>query len=194
MNYARGEAGLFVNLTSNTEGSGDVNRSASLFLFPALPWNLFRRNSFSSELKLQFRQPHELCWIFLDKNTEWSKPGRERQIHVNAYIWNLEKWYRLTYFQGRNRDADVGMDPWTWGGEGWTGRLGLTYRHCHVWNRQLVGTRRLAQRAQLGGLWWPRGTGWDGGWVGGREAQEGGGIYMHITDSLHCTTKTNTSL
>ena len=22
-------------------------------------------------------------------------------------MWNLEKWYRRTYFQGRNRDADV---------------------------------------------------------------------------------------
>ena len=22
-------------------------------------------------------------------------------------MWNLEKWYRLTYLQGRNRDTDV---------------------------------------------------------------------------------------
>ena len=22
-------------------------------------------------------------------------------------MWNLEKWYRWTYLQGRNRDADV---------------------------------------------------------------------------------------
>ena len=26
--------------------------------------------------------------------TEWSKSGREKQIlYINAYIWNLEKWY-----------------------------------------------------------------------------------------------------
>ena len=26
--------------------------------------------------------------------TEWSKSERERQIsHINAYIWNLGKWY-----------------------------------------------------------------------------------------------------
>ena len=25
----------------------------------------------------------------------------------NAYMWNLEKWYRWTYFQGRNRDPDI---------------------------------------------------------------------------------------
>ena len=28
-------------------------------------------------------------------------------MHVNAYMWNLEKWYRRTYFQDRNRDTDV---------------------------------------------------------------------------------------
>ena len=22
-------------------------------------------------------------------------------------MWNLEKWYRWTYFQGRNRDTDI---------------------------------------------------------------------------------------
>ena len=22
-------------------------------------------------------------------------------------MWNLEKWFRRTYFQGRNRDADI---------------------------------------------------------------------------------------
>ena len=34
-----------------------------------------------------------------------------------------------------------------------------------------------------------------GGWRwGGREAQEGGDIYMHIADSLRCTAETNTTL
>ena len=27
--------------------------------------------------------------------------------YINAYRWNLEKWYWSTYLQGRNRDADV---------------------------------------------------------------------------------------
>ena len=32
----------------------------------------------------------------------------EKQIsYINTYMWNLEKWYRLTYFKGRNKDADV---------------------------------------------------------------------------------------
>ena len=34
--------------------------------------------------------------------------------------------------------------------------------------------------------------GWDGG--GGKETQEGGDVGIHIADSLHCTTETNTTL
>ena len=26
---------------------------------------------------------------------------------MNAYMWNLEKWYRRTYSQVRNREADI---------------------------------------------------------------------------------------
>ena len=39
---------------------------------------------------------------------EWGKSEREKQIsYINTYIWNLERWYRWTYLQGRNRDADI---------------------------------------------------------------------------------------
>ena len=35
---------------------------------------------------------------------EWSKSEREKQIlHINTYTWNLEKWYKWTYLQSRNR-------------------------------------------------------------------------------------------
>ena len=37
-----------------------------------------------------------------------SKSEKEKQIlYINAYMWNLEKWYRWTYLQSRNRDTDV---------------------------------------------------------------------------------------
>ena len=42
-----------------------------------------------------------------DYHTEWSKSEREKQMCINAYLWNLEKWYRWTYLQGRNRDVDI---------------------------------------------------------------------------------------
>ena len=38
--------------------------------------------------------------------TEWRKSERKINI-INAYIWNLEKWYWWIYLQGRNRDADA---------------------------------------------------------------------------------------
>ena len=41
-------------------------------------------------------------------HTEWSKSEREKQISsINAYMWNLEKLYRWSYLQGRNRDPDA---------------------------------------------------------------------------------------
>ena len=59
--------------------------------------------------------------------TEWSKSEREKQIlYISAYMWNLEKWYRWTYLQGRNRDADRERICGHSGekkGMGWVGRL-----------------------------------------------------------------------
>ena len=70
-------------------------------------------------------------------HTEWSKSEWEKQIsYINAYMWNLEKWYRWTALQGRNGDTDVEnkrMDTKVGkvaGGVvlmGSIGRLGLTY-------------------------------------------------------------------
>ena len=38
--------------------------------------------------------------------TEWSESEREKQIlDINAYIWNLERWYWWTYLQGSNGDT-----------------------------------------------------------------------------------------
>ena len=57
-------------------------------------------------------------------HTEWSKPERGKQISCNnAYMQNLEKWYRWSYLQSRNRDTDVEnkcMDTKVgWGGRYW---------------------------------------------------------------------------
>ena len=39
---------------------------------------------------------------------EWSKSERGNQTsHINAYMWNLGKWYRWPYLQNRNRGTDV---------------------------------------------------------------------------------------
>ena len=99
--------------------------------------------------------------------TEWSKSEREEQIlYINAYIWNLEKWYQWTYLQGRNRDADrdnrlVGTaEEGEGGGNGQSGTE--TCRH-RMWNRRPMGSRRITQGAQQGALWQPAGGGGGGG-------------------------------
>ena len=58
--------------------------------------------------------------------TEWSKSEREKQtLFINAYIWDLEKWYRWTHLmQGRNRDTDIEKghaDTEGWGRREWDG-------------------------------------------------------------------------
>ena len=43
-----------------------------------------------------------------DCHTEWSYFKREKQTsYINAYMCYLEKCYRWSYLQNRNRDADV---------------------------------------------------------------------------------------
>ena len=67
--------------------------------------------------------------------SEVSQKQKNKYRILIQYMWNLEKWYRWTSLQGRNRDTDVEskrMD--TKGGNrgqgvGWIGRLALTYIH-----------------------------------------------------------------
>ena len=41
-------------------------------------------------------------------HTEWNKSEREKQMsYINALMWNLEKRYRWSYLQNRNRDTDI---------------------------------------------------------------------------------------
>ena len=70
---------------------------------------------------------HKACY------TEWSQSEREKQIScINAYIWNLEKWYWWTYMQSRNRDADIDnrlVDAQGKKRVGWTERVALKHIH-----------------------------------------------------------------
>ena len=43
-----------------------------------------------------------------DYHTKWRKSDRERQIsHDITYMWNLNKLYKGTYLQNRNRLTDI---------------------------------------------------------------------------------------
>ena len=48
-------------------------------------------------------------WVNLEAiiQSEVDDEEKKQIIHINAYKWNLERWYWLTYWQGRNRDADM---------------------------------------------------------------------------------------
>ena len=88
--------------------------------------------------------------------------GRNLFILINAYMWNLEKWYNWTCLQSRNGDTDVENKRTDAKGEegvGWSGRLGLTYIHYYVWNGWPMRTYCVAQGTLLSALWWP---GWEG--------------------------------
>ena len=68
-----------------------------------------------------------ITWTEMDKTracyTEWRKSDREKQIlYINAYTWNLEKWYWWTYLQGRKRDINIenGLVDTVRGGAGGT--------------------------------------------------------------------------
>ena len=75
-----------------------------------------------------------------DCHAEWSKSEREKQIsYINAYMWNLEKWYRWTSLQGRNRDIDIEnkhMDTKGGRGSGMNWEIGIDiYTLKYVYNR-----------------------------------------------------------
>ena len=54
----------------------------------------------------------------------------------NTYMWYLEKWFRWTYLQGRNRDTHWKNDIWTqWvegreGGKNWDSSIGIYTLPC----------------------------------------------------------------
>ena len=53
-----------------------------------------------------------VSWSEVDKPRscyiEWSKSEKENEMsYINAYSWDLEKWYWWPYLQERNRDADI---------------------------------------------------------------------------------------
>ena len=52
------------------------------------------------------------CWVELSQT--------EKQIpYINAFIWNLEKWYRWTHLQSRNTDVEKKLMDIKGEGGGW---------------------------------------------------------------------------
>ena len=62
----------------------------------------------------QFTNSWQIDWvenmkcIHLKKSSAPKRSKPEKQIlYLNTHMWNLEKWYRWSYFQSRNRATDI---------------------------------------------------------------------------------------
>ena len=112
-------------------------------------------------------------------HTEWSKSEREKQIlYINADMWNLEKWYSWTYFQGRNRNADVENGRVDMGERGGWDELGDDAWHIYTTVCKTDSWwEPAAQHRELSSMLCDDLDGHDG-----REVQEGGdnGICVYV--------------
>ena len=107
---------------------------------------------------------------------------------MNTYVWDLEKWYRWTYLQDKNRDEDLGnehVDPrGSWGVDWEVGVDVCAVPHAkETAGENLLpstgGSAVCSVTTSMNGMRWRR-----------RSNRED--LCVHIADSLHCTTETNT--
>ena len=97
---------------------------------------------------------------------------------TNAYIWNLERWYRWTYFQGSDADADVGKGLVDAVGEGEGGTNWESSKETclnRVWTVSQWGFAVWRGEFKPSALWQP-------GEVGGRFQREG----AYVCERSHC--------
>ena len=69
-------------------------------------WYIYTREHYFSHKKKKKRN----CVLCRDVkgprdcHTEWSESEDKQVLYINAYMWNLEIWYRWSYLKIRNRD------------------------------------------------------------------------------------------
>ena len=94
-----------------------------------------------------------------------SKSIRKRKqiLYINAYMWNLGKWYRWTYLQSRIRNTDkenkcANTKRGQGSGMNWETGTDIypLLRMKWVTDRNLSGTACRAQGILLSALGWPR--------------------------------------
>jgi len=114
--------------------------------------------------------------------TEWNKPGGEKQIsYINAYIWNLERWYWRTYLQSSNRNADTETRLGDTvrereGGMNWKSNVKTNFTLPYV--KQIASRNLLYDKGSSNPVLCDKLEKWDGG--GGRFKREGTYIYLWL--------------
>ena len=87
-----------------------------------------KRNEFESVL---------VRWMNWEPVTESEASQKEKKIsYINAYIWNLEKWYWWIYLQGRNRETDIENRLVDTAGEGEGGMHWERSIETHTWPKR----------------------------------------------------------
>ena len=46
-------------------------------------------------------------WMDLECVIQSEVSQKEKKMYINAYMWNIEKQYRLSYLQSRNRNTEI---------------------------------------------------------------------------------------
>ena len=126
-------------------------------------YSAIKKNTFESIL---------MRWMKLEAilQSEVSQREKHQYSNINAYIWNLEKWWRWPYTRQRMRHIKR-ADFWTlWekARVGWFERIAMKHVYYHIWNRSPVQVRCMKQGTHS---WWTGTTQRDGM---GRDNPEGG--------------------
>ena len=117
---------------------------------------------------------------------------RKRKISsINAYIWNLGKWYWWTYLQGGNIDteAENGLVDTAEKGEGgtnWENSIDINALPCvkQIASEKLLNSTRSSAQCS---------EGWDRGGVG--RSLKRAEIHVYLTADSHCRkAETNATL
>ena len=71
-------------------------------------WYIYTGMEYYSVIKRNEIVPFAEMWTDLETVKQSEVSQRETQIlYINTYLWNLEKWYRLSYLRSGSRDTDI---------------------------------------------------------------------------------------
>ena len=108
-------------------------------------------------------------WINLEPILESKISQKGKYCILNAYIWNLERWYWWNFLQGSNGDADRERTSGHREGRRWWDELREQHWNIHLTMCKLSQWKFAVWCRELktGDLWQPWEVGWGGRWERG---------------------------
>ena len=116
-------------------------------------WHIYTMKYYSVIQRNKFESV-ELRWMNLEPFIQ-NEVSQKHILYINAYRWNLEKWYSWAYLQGRNTDTDIEnrLVDTEDEGEGGTDRQGPWNIHITYVKRELMGSCCITRGAQPSALY-----------------------------------------